>query len=51
MDLARALFIGFDPDQLFHSLVSVDFAELFIVILTVLGSLAIMVVFGSWWSR
>jgi hypothetical protein len=50
MDIA-ALFIGFIPDEVFGSLISVDAAELVIVFGTIAISLGFMVAFGNWWSR
>ena len=46
-----SLFIGFHPDDVFLRQVSVDMAELMIVFGTIALSLAVMVVFGNWWSR
>ena len=45
------LFIGFHPDDLFLRQVSVDMAELIIVLGTIIASLGALVVFGNWWSR
>ena len=50
MDIA-ALFVGFIPDEVFGSLISVDAAELVIVFGTIAISLGFMVAFGNWWSR
>ncbi|HLF71127.1 MAG TPA: hypothetical protein VI759_03110 [Dehalococcoidia bacterium] len=50
MDLL-GLFIGFHPDEVFGSKVSVDMAELLVVFGTIAISLGIMVVLGNWWSR
>ena len=46
-----SLFIGWHPDDVFLRQVSVDMAELLLVFGTIAISLAIMVVFGNWWSR
>jgi hypothetical protein len=46
-----SLFIGFHPDEVFDYAVSVDMAELLIVFGTIVASMALMVVFGNWWSR
>ena len=51
MDLAAALFIGFEPDEILFRVFSVDFSELVVVLGTLLVSLGIMVAFGHWWSR
>jgi len=45
------LFAGFEPDEIFNNLVSVDMAELLVVFGTIALSLGLMVVFGNWWSR
>ena len=50
MDLF-SLFIGFHPDDIFGRAVSVDMAELIIVLGAIIASLGIMVWFGNWWSR
>ena len=50
MDIV-SLFVGFHPDEVFNSKMSVDFAELVIVFGTIAISMALMVVFGNWWSR
>jgi hypothetical protein len=50
MDLF-SLFIGFHPDEIFGSAISVDAAELVIVFGTIAVSMVIMVWFGNWWSR
>ncbi len=50
MDLV-GLFIGFHPDDIFGAKISVDIAELLVVLGTILISLGIMVAFGNWWSR
>jgi hypothetical protein len=47
----QQLFIGFHPDEVFGSVVSVDMAELIIVFGTIAISLYAMVLFGNWWSR
>ena len=46
-----SLFIGWHPDDVLLRQVSVDMAELVIVFGTIALTLAIMVVFGNWWSR
>ena len=46
-----SLFIGWHPDDVFLRQISVDMAELVLVFGTIAISLAIMVVFGNWWSR
>jgi hypothetical protein len=51
MDLLGPLFIGFEPDQIFGRVFSVDFSELLVVFGTISLSLGLMVVFGNWWSR
>ena len=45
------LFIGFEPNEIFGRVISVDMAELVIVFGTIAASLGLMVVFGNWWSR
>ena len=50
MDLL-GLFIGFHPDEVFGSTVSVDMAELILVFGTIALSMVAMVAFGNWWSR
>jgi hypothetical protein len=50
MDLF-SLFIGFHPDEIFGSAISVDGAELVLVFGTITISMVIMVWFGNWWSR
>ena len=45
------LFLGFDPDQVFFSKISVDIAELVLVFGTISLSLAFLVVVGNWWQR
>ena len=50
MDLI-GMFVGFHPDEVFFSKISVDAAELLIVFGTIAISLAFMVAFGNWWSR
>ena len=50
MDLL-GLFIGFEADDLFGRLVSVDMAELLLVFSTLTLSMIAMVAFGNWWSR
>lgn len=51
MDILAALFIGFEPDEIFGRVFSVDFAELLVVFGTLSISMALMVAFGNWWSR
>jgi hypothetical protein len=46
-----SLFIGWHPDDVFLRQVSVDMAELLIVLGTIVLSLGVMVAFGNWWSR
>jgi hypothetical protein len=50
MDLV-GLFVGFHPDEVFGSKVSVDMAELLVVFGTISISMVIMVILGNWWSR
>ena len=50
MDLV-SLFVGFHPDEVFNSKISVDAAELVLVFGTIAISMALMVAFGNWWSR
>ena len=45
------LFLGFDPDKVFGSKISVDFAELVLVFGTIAISIAFLVVVGNWWQR
>ena len=45
------LFLGFDPDKVFGSQISVDFAELVLVFGTITLSLAFLVIVGNWWQR
>ncbi len=45
------LFIGFEPDEIFFRLFSVDMSELLLVLGTLTVTLAVMVAFGNWWSR
>ena len=45
------LFVGFHPDEVFNSLISVDAAELLLVFGTIAISMVFMVAFGNWWSR
>ena len=52
MDVASPLlFKGFHPEDIFGGKISVDAAELFVVLFTLLICLAILVVFNNWWSR
>ena len=50
MDIV-SLFVGFHPDDVFNAKISVDAAELVLVFGTIAISMALMVVFGNWWSR
>jgi hypothetical protein len=50
MDLT-SLFIGFEPDDIFGRLVSIDMAELLIVFSAIAFTVGVMVIFGNWWSR
>ena len=50
MDLLM-LFIGFEPDEIFFRVFSVDMSELLIVFGTIATSLGVLVAFGNWWSR
>ena len=45
------LFVGFHPDEVFNSKISVDAAELLLVFGTIAISMVLMVIFGNWWSR
>ena len=51
MDLLAPLFIGFEPDQIFGGVFSVDFSELLVVFGTISLSMGLLVAFGNWWSR
>jgi hypothetical protein len=51
LDVLSVLFAGFEPNEIFGHIVSVDMAELLLVFGTIAASLGIMVVFGNWWSR
>jgi hypothetical protein len=51
MELIPLLFAGFSPEEIFFRVVSVDTAELLVVLGTLLGSLGLMVIFGNWWSK
>ncbi len=50
MDLSP-LFIGFEPDEIFFRLFSVDMSELIVVFGTIALTMGVLVVFGNWWSR
>lgn len=51
MAVLSVLFAGFEPNEVFGELVSMDMAELIIVFGTIAASIGIMVAFGNWWSR
>ena len=51
MDFSSLLFNGFEPDEIFKRVISVDAAELVLVFGTIAICLGMMVAFGNWWSR
>jgi hypothetical protein len=49
--MASVLFAGFEPNEIFGKVFSVDMSELIIVFGTIAISIGILVAFGNWWSR